>query len=486
MSSILKLAPSTLWKRFYEMSQIPRPSKKEERITEHFENLFKTHGIPFKKDKTGNLVASVPATRGYAKAPVVVLQGHSDMVCEKNRDTIFDFDKDPIRLLQDGDWVTADGTTLGADNGIGVAAALAIMTDKEAVHGPLEILITVDEETGLTGAKQLSSKMLKGKYLLNLDSEEEGMFYVGCAGGIDTVGIFKPTFEKTKGQDLEAYTLRVSGLKGGHSGCDIHLGRGNAIKLLARVLQALQPLKYQLSEIQGGSKRNAIPREAEALLVLGAGTQVRAQAILDKCLADFKNEYKSSDGGVQLSLEKAKTPAQVYRGTFSQKLIRTLLALPHGVIQMSGDIEGLVETSTNLATVVSDNQQIRIGTSQRSSVDSAKAYIASNVASLFKLASARTEQSDGYPGWQPDMDARLLQICKKVAVQFSGKTPEIKAIHAGLECGLLGGKYPNMQMISFGPTITGAHSPDEKVHAPSVDSFYALLKAILKSLATEG
>jgi dipeptidase D len=485
MSLIPKMAPELLWQRFYEMTQIPRPSKKEERITEHFENLFKQHGIAYKKDKTGNLVARVPGTRGYTKAPITVLQGHSDMVCEKNRDTVFDFDKDAIRLVQDGDWITADGTTLGADNGIGVAAALAIMTDKTAVHGPLEILITVDEETGLTGAKQISNTFLRGKYLLNLDSEEEGMFYVGCAGGVDTVGTLKPSFEAAP-EGYAAFHLRIGGLKGGHSGGDIHLGRGNAIQLLARALDRLQTLKIRLAQVEGGSKRNAIPREAEALVLVPAAHTEKARQTLEALQQALHNEFKVQDGGVQVQLVPAQAPAQVYTAAFAQKLLRTLLALPHGVVRMSAAIADLVETSTNLATVVADHQQVRIGTSQRSSVDSAKNAIAAQVAALFRLAGARVAQSDGYPGWQPDMEAPLLRICTEVAEKQYGQKPDIKAIHAGLECGLLGGKYPDMQMISFGPTITGAHSPDERVHVPSVAAFYQLLKDILKAIAEKG
>jgi dipeptidase D len=484
--AIQDLAPQLLWQRFYEISQIPRPSKKEERITAHFEQLFERLGIPYTRDKVGNLVARVPATKGYAKAPVVVLQGHSDMVCEKNRGTEHDFDRDPICLVRDGDWIGAAGTTLGADNGIGVAATLALLSDPAAVHGPLEILITVDEETGLTGANQISSKLLKGKYLLNLDSEEEGVFYIGCAGGIDTTGTFRVKHIPAPPAGYSAYTLRVSGLKGGHSGGDIHIGRANAIKLLARTWKALEVLSPFASALQGGSKRNAIPREAEMNLALPAAALEKAKAIAARCAEAFRNEFYTTDGGVKVSLEPAAMPARVYAKPFAKKVLHTLLALPHGVIQRSADIEDLVETSTNLATVVSDDQSIAIGTNQRSSVDSAKRYIAGSVAAAFQLAGAKVVQSDGYPGWQPDMQSALLQVCRQVATALTGKEPAIKAIHAGLECGILGGKYPGLDMISFGPTITGAHSPDERVHIPAVKTFYDLLKAVLKALAEHG
>ncbi len=483
--AIQNLTPALLWERFYEISQIPRPSKKEERVTAHFEQLFTSLGLKYTKDKVGNLVARVPATRGYGKAPTVVLQGHSDMVCEKNRGTEHDFDRDPIQLVREGEWIKAKGTTLGADNGIGVAAALAILSDPAAVHGPLEILITIDEETGLTGANQISSRLLKGKYLLNLDSEEDGIFYIGCAGGVDTTGTLRVQTMPVPSGEHAAFSLRVAGLKGGHSGGDIHIGRANAIKLLARTLQALQPLSPCITAIQGGSKRNAIPREAELTLVIPQAAVAKAQAVVARCEQEFQNEYKVTDGGVRLVLESTGTPQTVYTKALAKKLLQALMALPHGVIQMSADIEDLVETSTNLATVVSDAQTIVIGTNQRSSVDSAKRYIAGSVAAGFQLAGAKVAQTDGYPGWQPNMQSRLLQICRRVAVEHYGHEPEIKAIHAGLECGILGGKYPGLDMISFGPTITGAHSPDEQVHIPAVEKFYELLKAVLRAIAEE-
>ncbi|MCB0533824.1 MAG: aminoacyl-histidine dipeptidase [Lewinellaceae bacterium] len=482
-NAIQGIAPALVWERFYEISQIPRPSKKEEQITAHFEQLFQKLGVPYEKDSVGNLVARVPATKGYEKAPIVVLQGHSDMVCEKNRDTEHDFDKDPIHLVRNGEWIGAKGTTLGADNGIGVAAALALLSDKDAEHGPLEILITIDEETGLTGANKISSKLLKGKYLINLDSEEDGIFYIGCAGGIDTTGTFRVKHAPLPAGKFSAFSLRISGLKGGHSGGDIHLGRANAIKLLARTLEALQPLSPFFTAIQGGSKRNAIPREAELTLVVPELAADQARTIIAQCEQNFKNEFKANDPGVKLVLEPSTMPMFVYAKSLATKLLQTLLALPHGVIQMSADIEGLVETSTNLATVVSDESLITIGTNQRSSVESAKRYIAGSVSAAFGLAGAHVEQTDGYPGWQPNMDSKLLQICRKVGKAEFGKEPEIKAIHAGLECGILGGKYPGLDMISFGPTITGAHSPDERVHIPAVEKFYDLLKAVLIEIA---
>ncbi|MFN0015808.1 MAG: aminoacyl-histidine dipeptidase [Saprospiraceae bacterium] len=481
--AIQGLSPELLWQRFYEIAQIPRPSKKEERITAYFEQLFQSMGLKYSKDRVGNLVARVPATKGRGKSPIVVLQGHSDMVCEKNRGTEHDFDRDPIRLVRQGEWIAADGTTLGADNGIGVAAALAIAADPTAVHGPLEILITVDEETGLTGANQISTKMLKGKYLLNLDTEEDEVFCISCAGGMDTSGKFLVKNVPATTIGHTAFALRISGLKGGHSGMEIHIGRANAIKLLARTLLALQPLAPQTTTMEGGSKRNAIPREAEATVLLPDAVLEKAKAVVARCEQDFQNEFRTADGGVRVSLEPVPMPATVYAKPFAKKVLGALLALPHGVVRMSTDIEDLVETSTNLATIVSDNQSLTIGTNQRSSVESAKRYIAASVGAGLKLAGAKVVHTDGYPGWQPNMGSQLLETCRKVATDLYGKEPEIKAIHAGLECGILGGKYPGMDMISFGPTITGAHSPDERVHVPAVEKFYDLLKRVLDEMS---
>ncbi|MEQ1744046.1 MAG: aminoacyl-histidine dipeptidase [Saprospiraceae bacterium] len=481
--AIQGLSPELLWQRFYEIAQIPRPSKKEERITAHFEQLFQSMGLKYSKDRVGNLVARVPATKGRGKAPTVVLQGHSDMVCEKNRGTEHDFDRDPIRLVRQGEWIAADGTTLGADNGIGVAAALAIAADPTAAHGPLEILITVDEETGLTGANQISTKMLKGKYLLNLDTEEDGVFCIGCAGGMDTSGVFLVKNVPATANGHTAFALRISGLKGGHSGMEINIGRANAIKLLARTLLAMQPLAPEMTAVEGGSKRNAIPREAEATVLLSDSVLEKAKAVVARCEQDFQNEFRTADGGVRVSLEAVAMPATVYAKPFAKKVLGVLLALPHGVVRMSADIEELVETSTNLATIVSDDQSLTIGTNQRSSVESAKRYIAASVGAGLKLAGAKVVHTDGYRGWQPNMESKLLETCRKVATDLYGKEPEIKAIHAGLECGILGGKYPGMDMISFGPTITGAHSPDERVHVPAVEKFYELLKRVLDEMS---
>jgi len=480
---IAELEPTHLWKRFYDMTQVPRPSKKEEKIREHMRNLLNELKVEFKEDQTGNIVAFVPAKSGHEKSPTVVLQGHVDMVCEKNKDTEHDFENDPLTVVKMDGWVTADGTTLGSDNGIGVAAALAIITDPDVVHGPLEILLTVDEETGLTGANNLSQGFIKGKYLLNMDSEEDGAIYVGCAGGIDTIATFDIPTEK-RNSSTSAYELLITGLAGGHSGLDILIGRGNAIKILGRALNSLAEIEYRVALLDGGSLRNAIPREADAILLMDDENYAKASKIISDFQNDVQKELQAVDEGIKVILKKADSEFDiVYRKEFTDKIINVFMALPHGVIAMSHDIEGLVETSTNLATVKLIDGRLRIGTSQRSSVESAKIYIEQSVSSIFELAGGEIEVGDGYPGWKPNMDSKLLKISKQVFQELYKEEPEIKAIHAGLECGILESKNPGMDIISFGPTILGAHSPDERVNIETVDRFYELLKGILKKIA---
>jgi dipeptidase D len=480
---IAELEPKHLWKRFYEITQVPRPSKKEEKIREHMRVLLKSLNTEFKEDAIGNIVAFIPAAPGYENVSTVILQGHLDMVCEKNKDKVHDFENDPLDVsIKDG-WVVANGTTLGADNGIGVAAGLAVITDKDVIHGPIEILMTVDEETGLTGAGSLTPGFITGKYLLNMDSEEDGAFYVGCAGGVDTVASFDIDSEKAN-NTYSSYQLLVTGLKGGHSGLDIILGRGNAIKILARALRSIENIDHRITSIDGGSLRNAIPREAEATLLMNDTDYTNAEKIVNDFQKIVSDEFKSVDGGIKIILKKSDSdPKKVFTKEFAKKIINTLLALPHGVISMSQDIPGLVETSTNLATVKQFDDKIKIGTSQRSSVDSAKVFIANSIAAVFQLAGGKIEIGDGYPGWKPNMNSKVLKVSKKVFNDLYGKDPEIKAIHAGLECGILEGKNPGMDMISFGPTIQNAHSPDEKVNIETVAKFYNLLKGILKEFA---
>jgi len=485
LDAIKGIKPEGLWQRFYEISQVPRPSKKEEKIRAYLRQLLSELKLSWKEDAIGNIMAAVPATKGFESAPTVVLQGHVDMVCEKNKGTQHDFDNDPLNLKQIDGWITADGTTLGADNGIGVAAAIAVATDKDAAHGPLELLMTIDEETGLTGANNLQPGFITGKILLNMDSEEHGAFYVGCSGGIDTVGTFAIESENAK-NGASAFEIMITGLKGGHSGLDIQTGKANAIKILARTLLSLEGVDYSVAKIDGGSKRNAIPREAETIILFAPAEEAKVKELLNDFQAKLQNEFKTSDSGLKIEIKKVDVPVKVFTKDFCSKVIDTLMAIPHGVITMSQDIPDLVETSANLATIVTSENEVTVGTSQRSSVDSANKYIAQSVAAVFSLAGADIKTGDGYPGWKPDMDSNILKVSKKVFVDLYKKEPEIKAIHAGLECGILGDKNKGMDMISFGPTISGAHSPDEKVNIKTVEMFYDLLKAILKEIAEQG
>lgn len=484
MKAIEGLAPAILWTRFYEICQIPRPSKQEERVRLYLRNFAGKHNLEFREDKTGNIVICIPPKPGFENAPTVVLQSHVDMVCEKNKETIHDFNNDPIRLIRDGDWIKAEGTTLGADNGIGVAAALAIATDNNFNHGEIELLFTVDEETGLTGANNLEPNFIKGKYLLNLDSEEDGIFYIGCAGGMDTVGTFKIDYELID-EEWSPYFIFISGLKGGHSGINISDKRANAIKLLGFLLNKLNETDYYIGSISGGSKRNAIAREAEAVIFIKNDSEALIREMINEFSLESVLEYKSTDKELKVSFEKYEKDYtnKVFSKEFAKKIINVILGLPHGVIAMNQEIAGLVETSTNLATVVMGNDEITIGTSQRSSIESAKRNVAASVKAVFDLANANVTVGDGYPGWQPNLDSKLLRLARKVYKGMFGKDPELKAIHAGLECGILGDKFPGIEMVSFGPTIQGAHSPDERVQIYDVEKFYRLLKSILVEIS---
>ncbi len=481
-NAIEGLKPELVWKYFYQITQIPRPSKKEEKVRAWAKDFAKQNNFDFSEDETGNIVIRVPATEGYENAPVVVLQGHIDMVCEKNNDKVHDFENDPLTIKRDGDWITADGTTLGADNGIGVAAAMAIATDPNSAHGPLELLLTVDEETGMTGAMGLQPGFITGKYLLNLDSEEDGTFYIGCSGGVDTLGKFEVPYVENSQNDFHPYIIEVTGLKGGHSGLDIHRGRANAIKLLAYLLNRL-PVEFYVASFDGGSLRNAIPREAKAVILIKDSDVEKVKNVVKDFEQNANVEYKGKEDNVIIRFEKNEDNIEKYIDKdFSSKIIETLMALPHGVISMSASIEDLVETSTNLATIKINENSLVIGTSQRSSNDFAKENIAASVASVLDLAGGEVVTGDGYPGWLPNMDSEILKISKNVYEKKFGSIPEIKAIHAGLECGLLSAKYPGVEMISFGPTIEGAHSPTERVNIKAVEKFYSLLKDILLEL----
>lgn len=476
------LKPELLWHHFEELCSIPHPSRKEEKIAEYVVSVAKKNNLEALRDEFGNVLVRKPATKGMEKLKPVVLQGHLDMVAEKNSDVKHDFDNDPIQPYVDGDWVKAKGTTLGSDNGIGVAAALAVMESKDLEHGPLEFLFTLDEETGLNGASSLKPGFLKSEVLLNLDSEEDGALYIGCAGGKNTYAKFKYTPEEGP-SDAAAYEIRVTGLKGGHSGLDIIEGRGNAIKIISRLLWELSK-KYviRLAKLNAGSKHNAIPREAFATITIAKEHENDLAPFIGEFNAKVKKENASKEPGLKVEVVKADNVKTVIDSETQYKLVNALFAVPHGVIKMSPDIPGLVETSTNLAIVTTEDDTVSITTSQRSSVESEKDEIANVVEAAFFLADADVTHGDGYPGWAPNIHSPILSVMKSNFHKMFGGEPEVKAIHAGLECGIINERYPGMDMISFGPTIVGAHSPDERVEVPTVEKFWNLLVETLKNI----
>jgi dipeptidase D len=481
-TAIEGLQPKLVWEHFYNISQIPRESGNEKAVGEYIISVAKRNNLPYKIDKIGNIVVSQPGSAGREKRPMVVIQGHTDMVCEKNNDTVHDFAKDPIRLVRDGEWIKADGTTLGADNGIGVCCSLALMDDSSLDHPPMEYLFTVDEETGLTGAVDLSNDFLESRLLLNLDSEEEGAYYIGCAGGKHTIMRKKIEWEQGH-KNTATYKLKLGGLRGGHSGLNIDMGLGNSIKLLSRFLYALKDkFHFHLAEINGGNKHNAIPREADAVIVIPADKKAELDAHVSEMQAIFKNELQFVDGDVFITIEDHAQVSQVFSVAFQDTLINLLYAMPHGVMAMSHAVEGLVETSTNMAILETKDGSIEMLTSQRSSVESAIIDIADKVRALGELAEFEVEQGGGYPAWQPNPDSGLLKLATSAYKELHGKEPEVKAIHAGLECGIIGEKFPGMDMLSFGPTITGAHSPDERVHIGAVESVWKDLLELLKRI----
>ncbi len=480
---IKDLQPQVVFSIFDEITKVPRPSKKEEKIRQYLLDFAKKHGLAVKTDKVGNVVMSKPATPGHENAPTVIMQGHMDMVCESN-DKHFDFENSPIPVEIDGDWVRTKGTTLGADNGIGMAASLAALTDDSFEHGPLEALFTVDEETGMTGANNLGEDMISGSILLNLDSEDDAEIFVGCAGGVDTQAFF--TYKRSFApKDFLYFKINIEGLNGGHSGGDIHLGRANANKLLARFLFNLST-KHDVvvSEIDGGNLRNAIPRASHAVIGVHTSKKEVVRAMLNNYIADLENEYKGLEPNLKVTMESVDTPDFTIDEATSLNLIRAIYSAPHGVISMSRELEGLVETSTNLASVkmMADNK-IVVTTSQRSSVESRKWDIANQVEALFLLAGAEVTHGEGYPGWEPNMESPIMKITRDAYKELFDVTPAIKAIHAGLECGLFLTKYPHLDMVSFGPTLRDVHSPSERMYIPAVERFWAHLKRTLEKVA---
>lgn len=476
------LQPANVWRFFGEIMQIPRPSKHEEKISAYLQQFGHDRNLETLHDALGNVLIRKPATTGYESSAKVCLQAHMDMVCEKNGDKQFDFLTDAIQPIIDGEWLTADGTTLGADDGIGVAAILAILDANDVEHGPLEALFTVDEETGLTGADGLSTEWLQSEILLNFDDEDEGEYCIGCAGGIDTtVAIDYTTRPVPEGEN--AYRVRVFGLKGGHSGDDINKGLGCANKMLTRILwNATEKCKIGLARIDGGNLRNAIAREAWADIVVAYDFDSQFKALVEDYTKHIQFEFRSTEPGLQIALEPIEMPACLIDRQTQYNLLNSLFACAHGVLAMSREIPNFVETSTNLASVKMDDKQIHIATSQRSSVESAKYAAAQKIESTFLMIGAHVSHGDGYPGWTPNPTSRVLKVGVEVYKKMYGKEPIVRAIHAGLECGLIGEKYPKMDMISYGPTLRGVHSPDERIEIKTVEMFWNQTLAILKAL----
>lgn len=476
------LKPEGLWHYFAEYCKIPHPSKHEEAAAAYVLGIARKEGLDSARDAAGNVVVRKPASPGHENKPWVCLQGHLDMVPEKRPDKKHDFLKDPITLVRKDNVLMADGTTLGADNGVAVATSLAIMADKTLEHGPLEFLFTVDEETGLTGARELDPSLLRSGTLLNLDSEEEGALYVGCSGGRDSTGTWKLETEAAPAGTV-GVELKVGGLRGGHSGLEIDKGRGNAIKIINRVIATLGESGARLARLDAGNKRNAIPRDAVALLFIPAKKIDAAMAAVADMGAIVRAELSSVEPDLQVTATKVKGRAKVFKKALQKKLTMAISAMPHGVIKMSADIPWLVETSTNLAVITTTKKEIVIQTSQRSSVASEIGEIADTVRNVFTLAGAAVTGSDGYPGWKPNLDSPILKNAVATYTQMYGVEPKVKAVHAGLECGIIGEKYPGMDMVSFGPTLEGVHSPDEKIYVDTVDKYWRFLLGILKNVA---
>lgn len=483
MSAITNLEPTLIWEQFDAITRVPRPSKKEAKIIDFLVDFAKEHQIEYQKDEIGNVVMRKPATPGMEDRPMVILQAHMDMVCEKNSDVEFDFENDPITTRIEDGWVKAEGTTLGADCGIGMAAALAVLLDETVAHGPIECLFTVDEETGLTGAFELGEGMLKGKYLINLDSEDEGEIFIGCAGGIDTIATFHATMEPSP-KNYAFFRVDVSDLLGGHSGDDIDKGRANSNKTVARLLwDGMQSCDLRLSYFSGGNLRNAIPREAYA--IFGVPTKFKEEFLrrYELFAADMAAEFQFREPNFKITLNEMPEVDQVLDQKTQFGLIYSIVGVPNGVISMSFAVNGLVETSTNLASVkFVDEHTIVVTSSQRSSLESAKTYVMQMVESVFALAGADVAHTDGYPGWAPNPQSKLLEVTVEAYRDLFAVEPKVRAIHAGLECGLFLEKYPELEMVSFGPTLRGVHSPDERLEIATVPKFWELLCEVLKRI----
>jgi dipeptidase D len=482
MSEIRNLEPKELWGYFYEITRIPRPSKKEAQIIEHMKEFGRKNNLETYVDNVGNVIIRKPATKGMENRKGVILQTHLDMVPQKNTDKVHDFEKDPIEAVVDGDWVRANGTTLGSDNGIGVAATMAVLASKSIEHGPIEALFTVDEETGMTGVFGLKGGLMNGEVLINLDSEEEDELCVGCAGGID-VSATKDYSEEPVPSGMKAFRILAKGMKGGHSGVDIALGRANSNKLMFRFLmQAEADFGIRIAEVSGGDLRNAIPRESFAVVLVPGEKSSEFEKFVKDYEQIYKAEFSDTEPDLTFRCQSTDVPSKVMNKNDQFGIIRAVFVCPNGVIRMSQAVKGLVETSNNLAIVNIKNGKFEAHCLTRSSVDTAKEATAWKIAATFHLINAKVELTGGYPGWKPDMESPILNTMKGIFEKLNGKEPVVKAIHAGLECGLIQGVYPGLDMISVGPTIKYPHSPDEKVNVPSVNRFWNFLVETLKSI----
>ncbi|CAM5225303.1 aminoacyl-histidine dipeptidase [Alishewanella longhuensis] len=482
MTAISSLYPQPLWQWFAQICAIPHPSKHEQALSRHIQAWARDKGLTVLEDKVGNLIIKKPATAGMENRKTVVIQAHLDMVPQKNADKKHDFTKDPIEAYVDGDWVTANGTTLGADNGIGMASALAILGSDEIKHGPLEVLLTVDEEAGMTGAFALEAGMLEAEILINTDSEQEGEIYMGCAGGVDAEFTVPMQWQPLPAGH-QAYRLTISGLKGGHSGVNIHLGRGNANKLLARFLvEQASELDFKVSEIAGGSLRNAIPREAEVVITLAADKRALLEEKAAAYQALLQQELSATEPALKLAVTETILPSQVMSTESQQSLLHLINVCPNGVMRMSDDIAGVVETSLNLGVITTQGDSVQVLCLIRSLIDSGREQLESMLASLAALAKVNVKFSGAYPGWKPDPSSPVMAIVKDTYQDIYNKEPVIMVIHAGLECGLFKKPYPEMDMVSIGPTIRYPHGPDEMVNIETVGQYWQLLLAVLERI----
>lgn len=480
--NISELEPQSLWSNFSNLNAVPRASKKEKQVIQFMLDFGNKLGLKTTKDHIGNVIIKKPATEGMEDRQTVVLQSHLDMVHQKNSDTVFDFAKEGIKMLIDGDWVKADGTTLGADNGIGVATIMAILESSDIPHPAIEALFTIDEETGMTGALELKGGLLSGTIMLNLDTEDDNELTIGCAGGIDITAEGKYELQAVP-KEFKSYKIDIKGLTGGHSGMDIHLGRANANKLMNRLLLKIsKKAKLSISTINGGGLRNAIPRESFAVVNLSGQELSKLEKVLKDLEAIYKAEYATTDPNLEIAIREVKTSEFCFEQNFAFRLMRSIYACPNGIYRMSPDIDGLVQSSNNLARVLVRNGEYQVLCLTRSSVESEKEDLSDAIKSCFELLKATVSLSGNYPGWQPKPEAEIIKLMRNIYKEKFNEEPHVNACHAGLECGILGTNYPSMDMISFGPNIRGAHSPDEKVQISSVQKFWGYLLDTLKAI----